>query len=138
MTEEVRWKQRFENFEKAYKLFMQSLDDPAFPCFSVLERQGIIQQFEVLIELTWKTLKDLLEENGVEIKPVFPKSVMREAFSAGLLEDGELWASMLDKRNELSHEYSQTAFDKAIAIFQEEYKGAFKKLYGVLINEAAR
>lgn len=127
--DDVRWKQRFNQFEKAYLEFIASLEDEKFNSFSVRERKGVIQEFEILIELTWKLLKDYLEFNGIVFKTVFPKQVMREAFSANLLKDGEVWAEMLELRNKLSHTYDQQVFDEAMDIFQEAFKAPFVDLY---------
>lgn len=62
-----RWKQRFENFERSYKLLEkyanQTIDNE-------LERAGIIQFFEMTFELSWKVLKDYLDSEGLNnVKP---------------------------------------------------------------------
>ena len=62
---ETRWKQRFENFEKSYRLLEQSLE---IESPSIVERAGIIQFFEITLELSWKRLKDYLESQDVEAK----------------------------------------------------------------------
>ncbi|MCB2291307.1 HI0074 family nucleotidyltransferase substrate-binding subunit [Clostridium sp. CS001] len=36
-----------------------------------------------------------------------PKTVLREAFSAGIIKDDELWLAMLNDRNSTSHIYSE-------------------------------
>jgi hypothetical protein len=60
MNNDIRWKQRFQNFEKAYLLFDEAMQMDSEK-LSQLEKEGIIQRFEVVIELAWKTLKDYLE-----------------------------------------------------------------------------
>jgi len=65
MNNEIRWKQRFQNFEKAYLLFDEAMNlDLA--SLSDLEKEGIIQRFEITLELSWKTLKDYLENEGYD------------------------------------------------------------------------
>lgn len=35
-----------------------------------------------------------------------PKEVIKEAFSANVIKDGQLWIDMLNDRNSTSHEYN--------------------------------
>ena len=58
---DIRWKQRFENFDKAYKLLEKYSTKKKL---SELEQAGIIQFFEMTFELGWKVLKDRLESDG--------------------------------------------------------------------------
>ncbi len=93
MKQDVRWKQRFQNFEKAF-LFLskatkrRSLDD--------LQAAGLIQSFEFTFELAWKTLKDYLEMMGVSLP--YPRLVIKHAYKTELIEDGTLWLEMLEKK----------------------------------------
>ena len=61
---EVRWKQRFQNFSRAYNLLNSVLEENDIDDLSNLEQEGVIQRFEYTYELAWKTLKDYLEYNG--------------------------------------------------------------------------
>jgi len=60
-----------------------------------LRRDGVIQRFEFTLELTWKTLKACFEDEGLQ-NLTSPKSVLREAYAAGMIDDEaqschELW-----------------------------------------------
>lgn len=66
----------------------------------------MIQRFKFTFELAWKTLKVIFENEGL-IGLNSPKTVLREAFSAGLIEDDELWLLMLNDRNSTSHIYNE-------------------------------
>ena len=54
MKSDVRWKQRFENFERSFLTFSRILkiESP-----NEAERMGLVQAFEIVFELSWKTLK---------------------------------------------------------------------------------
>ena len=53
----TRWQQRFENFEKTYRLLERTLQikNP-----SEAEKGGLIHFYKVAFELAWKMLKDYL------------------------------------------------------------------------------
>jgi len=67
-----------------------------------LEKEGLIQR-EYSYELAWKTMKDYLEEQGANINPVTPRKVIKEAFAANIITDGQVWVDMMLHRNLLSH-----------------------------------
>ncbi|HOO51781.1 MAG TPA: HI0074 family nucleotidyltransferase substrate-binding subunit [Alphaproteobacteria bacterium] len=69
-------------------------------------REAVIQCFEFVVELSWKALKHFLKKVE-EIEANSPKSVFREAFSIGWIDDEELWVSMLKDRNLSSHTYNE-------------------------------
>ena len=129
MKKDIRWKQRFQNFEKAY-LFLQqavmkqTLDD--------LQAAGLIQSFEFTFELAWKTLKDYLEAMGLPLR--FPREVIKQAFQTELIKEGALWLEMLEKRNELTHTYDEIQTKKALATIRHRYFPAIQQVYETLKN----
>lgn len=125
---EIRWKQRFANFEKAYRSFQDALSRDT-ESDEVL-RAGLVQNFEFLFEIAWKTLKDKLEAGGVE--KMLPRDVIQEAFGVGFIKDGRVWLKMLDTRNKLSHIYDETVSKKAEKEIREKYSLAFTELYDYL------
>ena len=137
LNPDVRWKQRFHSFERGLILLRDALSGGA-SALNQLEREGTIQRFEFCLELAWKTAKDYLEYNGVVIQPIAPRQVIKEAFSAGLLSDGQVWMNMIDHRNLLSHTYDVTVFEKAVEDLARRYLPAFEELYTFLQNEASR
>ena len=108
-NQDIRWKQRFVHFQKAFRLLEQTLtiEHP-----SDAERAGLIQFFEMSFELAWKVLKDYLEAEGFTV--VSPRDAIKQAFQAGLLEDGHVWIEALKDRNLAVHIY-----EKKIAIAVE-------------------
>lgn len=64
-----------------------------------------IQRFEFTFELAWKLAKVVLEYNGVDV--MVPRLVIKEAFKAKMLKDGDGWIDMLEDRNRTSHIYDE-------------------------------
>lgn len=128
MTKEIRWQQRYENFNKAFIQLTSAILE--FDQLSRLEKEGLIQRFEYTFELAWKTLKDYLESQEVSVN--FPREVIKAAFHYNLIQDGELWMDMLEKRNVLAHTYDEERFVYAINKIHQEYYIAIKRVHDSL------
>lgn len=121
---DIRWKQRFENFEKAYLL----LDKYVYQTdMSELERAGIIQIFETAFELSWKVLKDFLEAEGISV--MSPRGTIKQAFKMELISDGTLWLEALNDRNLTSHTYDEATAEEAVMHIQNRYTPMLKEIY---------
>lgn len=131
MEQENRWRERFTDMKKAYKRLQEAL---GLTQFSDLEKDGVIQRFEFTFELTWKTMKDYLEDQGI-IDVASPKKVLRKAFQENLFIDDELWLKMLDDRNSLSHLYKQEMADNIFINIKENYSQAIGDLISILEKE---
>jgi len=125
---DIRWKQRFQNFDRALALLREALKDGP-GALSLLEKQGVIQRFEFSFELAWKTSKDFLEAGGVDISPLTPRQVLKDGFAAKVLTDGQVWIEMLDHRNLLSHTYDCAVFEKAVDAIAARYLPALEVLH---------
>jgi nucleotidyltransferase substrate binding protein (TIGR01987 family) len=103
MTTDIRWQQRFSQFEKSYKLFQTAL---AIEQPSEVERAGLIQFFEITFELGWKLLKDFQEAEGYTITS--PRNAIKQAFQNSLITQGKYWLQALNDRNLTTHTYNET------------------------------
>jgi len=135
MTQDIRWKQRFENFQRALKQLSLAMDLKAQRPLSDLEQQGLIQGFEFTHELAWNVLKDYLEMEGIQ-GLIGSRSTAREAFKRGLVMDGEVWMDMIEKRNLSSHTYNQTVALMIVESIAERYYPAFCELQQRFAKEA--
>jgi nucleotidyltransferase substrate binding protein (TIGR01987 family) len=124
---DIRWKQRFGNFKKAFLFLKSSVE---LKSYTPLEASGLVKAFEFTFELAWKTLKDFLEVNGVDSKT--PREVIKQAFSSEIIEDGHMWMIMLEKRNEFSHTYDEAEANKAVNIIKEKYFKAIEQVFETL------
>ena len=134
---DIRWKQRFDNFDRAF-ILLREVNDRGVETLSQLEKEGAIQRFEFAFELAWKTLKDYLEQDGVIVKPATPRNVIKEAFAASLIDDGQVWIDMMLHRNLLSHTYNSKTFDEVLKVVAERYFAAFDQLHEFFINQAVK
>ena len=79
LNEKPRWQYRFDHFKRAYFLLQESMDQKKERGLNQLEKEGVIQRFEYCIELAWKTLKDYLEYQHVQLEQITPRFVIKEA-----------------------------------------------------------
>jgi nucleotidyltransferase substrate binding protein (TIGR01987 family) len=135
---DVRWKQRLQNFDRAFVLLRSGLESKELAAFTDLEREGLIQRFEYTYELAWKTLKDYLEEGGVLVNPVTPRNVIKEAFAAKILADGQLWIDMMLDRNRLSHTYDFLTFTSVLEAVVKRYFPALDALHEWLLAKSVQ
>jgi nucleotidyltransferase substrate binding protein (TIGR01987 family) len=127
MTEDIRWIQRFNNFNKALAQLTEAVELSKQRKLSKLEEQGLIQAFEYTHELAWNTLKDFLENRGV--KNIFgSKDATRAAFKTDLIDEGEVWMQMIESRNLTTHTYDEATATKIIAAVIDSYFAEFEKL----------
>ena len=105
MTDDIRWKQRFQNFDRAFVLLRSAVEENEISKMSDLEQEGTIQRFEYTYELAWKTLKDYLIDSGVTLSEITARNVIKEAFAAYIITDGQVFIDMMLSRNLLPHRY---------------------------------
>ncbi len=105
-TQVIRWKQRFENFSKAFQQLLNAYDLARQSPLSNLEKLGLIQAFEFTHELAWNVLKDYIEHTGGQTL-IGSKDTTREAFQKSLITQGEVWMQMIKNRNLSSHTYNE-------------------------------
>jgi nucleotidyltransferase substrate binding protein (TIGR01987 family) len=102
---DIRWKQRFENFNSALQFLGKSLEATQKEPKNELYRIALIGSFQFCFELGWKTLKDYLSYSGISVS--LPREVIKQAFHHQLIANGELWMDMLEDRNLMAHVYDE-------------------------------
>jgi nucleotidyltransferase substrate binding protein (TIGR01987 family) len=129
MEPDIRWKQRFKNFERGFILLRSALEERTLESYSELELEGLVQRFEYTFELAWKTLKDYLEYTGIVLEQITPRSVIKAAFAAKIITDGQVWIDMLAQRNLMSHVYDSKKFKEATVAIKGSYLNVLEELY---------
>ncbi len=118
------------NFKKAVERLSEGITELEANESSVV-RDGVIQRFEFTTELAWKATREYLMEQGfIDINS--PKSVMKEAFSVGLISDDKIWIQILNDRNLTSHIYKEEVADeiceRVIKTYFHELKALSERL----------
>ena len=126
-AQDIRWIQRFHNFSKALSQLAEGVDLAGQRELSKLEKQGIVQAFEFTHELAWNTLKDFLENRGAQ-NIYGSKDATREAFKAGLLENGETGMNMIKSRNQTTHTYDEAIVSEIVNAIMNAYFAEFNAL----------
>lgn len=123
---DIRWQQRFANFEKAFLLLKDSVENTQNP--SDLEKEGIIQRFEFTHELAWKVLKDFLSYKGIT-GIIGSRDATRHAFQNNLITDGQVWMNMIESRNITVHTYDSKILQVEYNKITSSYFSAFESFY---------
>ena len=128
-----RWQYRFKNYSRAFTLLREAIEEMDETELKQLEKEGVIQRFEYTMELAWKVMKDYLEYQGVVFEQVTPRAVIRKAFEAKLISDGQAWMDALDSRNKMSHTYNFSRFEEVIKKIQQSYLAAMDEFHFFLL-----
>ncbi len=127
---DIRWKQRFENLQSAYKLLQAAIAANKQTPNNVLMQMALIKAFEMTFELSWKTMKDFLQYNGIDVK--LPREIIKQAFANDIIVDGQLWIDMLEDRNLMTHTYDEERAQRAVLHICENYITALTQLQNYL------
>lgn len=101
---ELAWKDFFYTLGNAVNRLQEVLQHTDIDNIEYL-RDASIQRFEFTIELFWKVLKKILAYEKVETGT--PRDTLSKAYQYHLIQDEEVWLSMLDDRNNTSHAYKE-------------------------------
>ena len=125
-----RVKDKLGNYIKAVSKLEQVINAPEENDYKL---DAIIKRFEFTYELSWRLLKAYLEYNGIDAKA--PRDCFKEAFAAGVIEDGEGWIDMLEDRNITSHTYNEEDARVICRRISDFHLGRFLKLMAVIKGE---
>ena len=139
MSLDIRWKQRFDNYQRALQTLSRAVALSAERPLSELEQQGLIQGFEFTHELAWNMLKDFLEAQGIA-GLIGSRDAIRTAFKNGLIQEGETWMEMIKARNLSSHTYQLELANRLAADILQRFYPAFvaleQKMQELVLREA--
>ncbi|HEY8098205.1 MAG TPA: nucleotidyltransferase substrate binding protein [Methylobacter sp.] len=129
--QDIRWQQRFDNLQSAYQRLQHAVQANTQTPNNELYQMALIKAFEMTFELSWKTMKDYLKYNGIDVK--LPREVIKQAFANDIITDGQLWIDMLEAHNLMAHTYDEVrALDAANRICRH-YMMGLEQLYRYLL-----
>ena len=121
---------KYENFVAAFDN-LKDIYDYSEP-YGNVELTGLVGLFEVCFEQSWKAMKEILEANGfAEGRTGSPKQILKTAYSAGMIEDEDMWLDALVSRNNVAHAYNK---DIALEIVRSTKDKYFKLFEALVVN----
>lgn len=133
-SQDIRWQQRFQNYHQALDLLGSALGAKSINDYNQLEKEGLFQRFAFTFELAWKVLKDYLEAEGLRPEFITPREVIKTAFAAGIITDGQVWIDMMLHRNVLAHTYDESRLEEVLGVLAGRYLPALRALHDWLAN----
>lgn len=152
MNQELRWVQRFSNFQRGLDKLTQAVDyikanfldkensiDEGSKGFVLDEmiKEGLIQRFEYTHELAWNVMKDYAKFQGNN-SVAGSRDATREAFQMKLISNGKVWMDMIGSRNKTTHTYNEDTANEIFSKIMNDYYPAFlefKKNMDILKNK---
>jgi len=135
---DIRWEQRFSNFNKAFAKLDQAVtlvkreyyidgvfDQDNFEENDDLIKEGLIQRFEYTHELAWNVMKDYAFYQG-NAEVGGSRDATREALQLHLIHHGQTWMDMIAAHNRTSHTYNEEVANEIFLNIMEDYYPEFK------------
>lgn len=99
-------------------------------------RTGIIGQFNLTFELSWKALQEVLRLHGAEEASTgSPREILQLGYKLGFIDDCAVWLMMLKKRNTSILIYNEDEIDEILLLIRDSFIPAFVVLEKTLQNK---
>lgn len=118
-----RFRKSLDNLEQALRALTTSIDTPVT---EPRDLSGIIKDFEIVYELSWKTLQKFLEDEGHPAGTA--REAIRLAYQRGVISDEGTWIEILKDRNLTVHTYNA----KLAAAMVERIKTRYARVFALL------
>ncbi|MBE7709591.1 MAG: nucleotidyltransferase [Cyanobacteria bacterium SIG32] len=128
-----RFLERFENYKLALKNINETFDHIKKHGINKIYTMALIQAFEMVFELAWKTLKDYLEFEGINTDT--PRETLKTAFLRNIITDGDVWIEMMEARNKTSHTYREELANSIAFEITEKFIPLLNNLESILAGK---
>lgn len=118
---------KYENFKSALNNLkdIYSYQEP----YGNVEIVGMVGLYEICFEQAWKAIKEILEKFGYsEGATGSPRTILKTAYKAGMIDDEQLWLDALVSRNNVAHAYNQAIALDIINQTKNKYYDMFIQL----------
>lgn len=116
---------KFDAFNKSLAILLRAnreINDEIY-------RMGIIGQFHLTFELSWKALREVLLIHGVsEAISGSPREIIKAGYKFNFISDENIWLDMLKRRNQTIHVYDEGIALELIDLIFDKYFAAFVNL----------
>ncbi len=113
----------YETFKKAFSKLVEYVDTDNG---TEKDRSAIINAYQYTFELWWKTLQKYLKQEEI-LDELGPGSVIRTAFQYNIIENGDVFMSMLKDRNLITHTYKEDIAEEIHGRIKDEYLEELEK-----------
>lgn len=89
-------------------------------------RTGVIGQYNLTFELSWKALQAVLRLHGAQgAETGSPREILQLGYRYGFVDDSAVWLQMLKKRNTSAHIYNEDEIDEMLLLIRDSFTPAF-------------
>jgi nucleotidyltransferase substrate binding protein (TIGR01987 family) len=122
---------KLDNFSNCLNVLKGA--DFEFAQENAIYRTGVIAQFNLTFELSWKALQAELKIHGAQSVQIgSPREILQLGYKMGFVDDSAVWLLMLKKRNEAVHIYNEEEIDEMVIFIRDSFIPAFVVLENTL------
>lgn len=125
---------KYENFKSALVNLkdIYSYREP----YGNVEMTGMVGLYEICFEQAWKAMKEILQNAGyAEGATGSPKTILKTAYKAGMIDNEDLWIEALISRNNVAHAYNQAIALDIVNQTKDKYYDMFMRLEQTIERE---
>lgn len=118
---------KYENFKAALNNLkdIYNYEEP----YGNVEIAGMVGLYEICFEQSWKAMKEILENQGyAEGVTGSPRTILKTAYKAGMIDDEKVWLDALVSRNNVAHAYNESIAKDIINQTKNRYYDMFVEL----------
>ncbi len=118
---------KYENFKAALNNLkdIYNYEEP----YGNVEIAGMVGLYEICFEQSWKAMKEILVDQGyAEGATGSPRTILKTAYKAGMIDDEKVWLDALVSRNNVAHAYNESIAKDIINQTKNRYYDMFVEL----------